>query len=750
MVVKSTRRRPSGGRISDLVIVLFLLLLGALFFWQIWTPNPQNRRWFASGDFTDQFYAFRYYQSRELWNGRLPLWNPYTFSGSPFLADIQSAVYYPIGLLVIWLADGSGLPLFAVEMEVVVHYFLVSLFTYLFVKRLTRNRWAGLVGSVVYAYGSYLTSYPKLQMAILEGQTWVPLTLLTICLAGEEETRRNRRRSSAWLTLGGLGLALSALAGHGQTFLLAFYTGMAYLVFTFFPLWRAAAGGEKARLVARLLLLPVVGFGAAAAQWIPSVEYMRLSTRAHLGFAQAGGGFLYSDLLALVLPGLRGIYAGVLPLILVILAFVLGRRRETTFWGVTALVALLLSLGRRTVLFTLFYLFVPGFNLFQGQERALQVFSLSAAILAGYGTAFLVRPLARPDKDRVAALGRVLRWTNVGAWILVFFADWGTLYLAQQGGEQVSDLLERSILLALLLGLSTGVLYLRLGNRFWARRLGWLVVPLILLDLFTLNQGRDLERAQARDRFEVTPPVRYLQNQNGIFRVWDEGLLPGNFGMVWGLEETGGISPLRLQRYQDLVNALPEEKVRWLLNVHYVFSKESALPDGELIAEYSDPEQDLFLYRIREPGQAAYMVYAAQIEPDDQKARQRLAAADFDPRRQAILAQDPGMVLVGSGQGTVRFVERLPGRLVLEVQTDADGVLVLSEVYYPGWQARVDGQKASLLRANTVLRAIPLRAGAHQVELIFRPWTVRVGQILSALTLIAAIGGVWRWLRAGE
>ncbi len=748
MITPTASRRRSD-RVRDLLVVLWLLGLCALFFWQLWTANPQNRRWLASGDFTDQFYAFRYYQARELWSGRWPLWNPYTFSGSPFLADIQSAVYYPIGLLIILLAGRSGLSLFAVEVEVMVHYFLVSLFTYLFVRRLTRNRWAGLVGSLVYSYGSYLTSYPKLQMAILEGQTWVPLILLAVLCAGEEEGRGNRRRSSAWLTLGGLGLALSALAGHAQTFLLAFYTVLAYLIFTFFPAWRRATAGEKVRLAARLLLLPAVGLGAAAAQWLPSVEYMRLSTRAHLGFAQAGGGFLYSDLLALVLPGLRVIYIGVLPLILAVLALVLERRRETTFWGVTAVVALLLSLGRRTVLFTLFYLFVPGFNLFQGQERALQVFSLAAAVLAGVGTARLTRSLARPVKDRVLALGGVLRWANIGAWMLVLFAYWGTLYLAQQPEGQVSDLLERSVLLALLLGLSTGVLGLRLGHRFWARRAGWLVVALILFDLFTLNQGRDLERAQARDRFAATPAVRYLQAQSGCFRVWDEGLWPGNFGMVWGLEETGGISPLRLQRYQDLLQALPEEKARWLLNVHYVVSSRDSLPDGELLSEYSDPERGFFLHRVREPGQPAYLVYQVEVEPDEKKARQRLAAADFDLRRRAIVAQEPGMALAGSGQGTARVVERVPGRLVVEAQTDANALLVLSEIDYPGWQARLDGQKAPLVRANTILRAVPLPAGAHRLEMDFRPWTVLAGQVLSALTVIAAVVAVWRWLRAG-
>ena len=101
----------------DGIAVLLLLALCLLFFWQILTPDELDRRWLAKGDFTDQFYAFRYFQSQELWSGRLPLWNPYTLSGAPFLADIQAAVYYPIGLLIILLFGQGGLPLIAVEIE---------------------------------------------------------------------------------------------------------------------------------------------------------------------------------------------------------------------------------------------------------------------------------------------------------------------------------------------------------------------------------------------------------------------------------------------------------------------------------------------------------------------------------------------------------------------------------------------------------------------------------------------------------
>jgi hypothetical protein len=500
-------------------------------------------------------------------------------------------------------------------------------------------------------------------------------------------------------------------------------------------------------LAAKLLILPVVALGLGAAQLIPSFEYMQLSTRAQISYSMASGGFLFSDLLALVLPGLRVIYAGILPLILAILALVLKRRRETIFWGIVALLALLLSLGGKTFVYTFLYLFAPGFNLFQGQERALQVFSLAVAILAGYGTAILDRPMARTVKHRYATICCLLRWATVGAVILAILAFWGTLLNPPESG-QVNDLLERSVLLVILLALSTVALHLRLGRKLIGWRLGLLLIPILVFDLFSLNLGRDLQRTRARDRFRPPPVVQFLQDQPVPFRVWHERQLPGNFGVVWRLEDTGGISPLSLERYQRFLNALPNDRARSLLNVQYALTWEHVLPDGQLVEEYSDPEQDAYFYRIDGAAPPAYVVYSAQTEANDAVALQRLASPDFDPRQEVILAESPGLALPGGGNATVQILERLPSRLVLEVDTDADGILVLSEIDYPGWQATVDGRQTPILRANTVLRALPLQAGQHRVEMVFRPWTVFVGLAISILTLLMVLIAVPVLLRS--
>src|SRR5919202_2643138 len=155
----------------DGLLVLLLAALVALFFWRILTPNLADRAQFPPGDFTDQFYAFRLYEARAFAQGRLPLWSENFNSGHPFLADIQAAVFYPIGLantLVNVALFGANFSLFALELEAILHFWLAGAFTYLFARRLIQSRAGAFASALVFTFGGYLTSYPPLPLAILE------------------------------------------------------------------------------------------------------------------------------------------------------------------------------------------------------------------------------------------------------------------------------------------------------------------------------------------------------------------------------------------------------------------------------------------------------------------------------------------------------------------------------------------------------------------------------------------------------
>ncbi len=92
-------------------------------------------------------------------------------------------------------------------------------------------------------------------------------------------------------------------------------------------------------------------------------------------------------------------------------------------------------------------------------------------------------------------------------------------------------------------------------------------------------------------------------------------------------------------------------------------------------------------------------------------------------------------------ESRISFVYYGPNEIKLTVHTPVGGYLVLSDVYYPGWRATVDGASVEVLRADYILRAIPLLPGEHTIQMVFDPWTWRVGLAVSFVTWLGL--GIW-------
>lgn len=719
----------------EITIVLFLAFLCGLFFWQVITPDLTDRRFFPSGDFSDQFYAFSLFAARELRSGRLPLWNPYAFSGHPFLADVQSAVFYPPRLLTILLS--ARFTFQALELEAVSHFFLASLFTYLFARRLLGKGHGALVCALTFTYGGYLTSYPPLQLAILETDVWLPLLLLLLDIAWERWQRGGRW---SYFALPGMALGVALLAGHPQSSMYLICGLAAYFAFRTYR--------SHTSLLERALLLGIVlslGFGLAAVQLVPSWEYMRLSTRAEGSYQAMAHGFPLHDLLHIILPGSLAtwspLYVGILPLALAALALHLFRSREVVFWGLWALLALLLSFGGSTFLYVPFYLFAPGFGLFRSQERIAFLFSFALSLLAGYGTLGLIQAIPRSLRGRLRAFRNLLLFAAVAtvALVILFLYSWVKAGLADP--QPFGHLLNRSLLLLIFLLFSLGLIQLRLQGE----RRRWLLVSLILFiiifDLFTVNWRTNLQRRDPIGGCDSQPLLAPILVDDGLFRVHNEWALPGNYGLPCKIEDIQGSSPLRLKRYEEFITTLPLERVWGLLNVKYVISWRKVLPlPSELLYERGREEGMTYLHRLLDLSPRAYMVYEARVVRDDQ-VLESLAAPDFDLSRTVLLTEEVELSLPRALQSgsSVRIVEREATTMVLEVDAVADGLLVLSEVDYPGWRVYIDGQEGKIYRANYILRAVPLEEGRHRVTLIYAPLSFKIGAGISVFTLMAIL-----------
>ena len=742
---------------SEIIVVLLLALLCGLFFWRIITPSARDRGYFPSGDFSDQFYVFGVFEARQLLTGHLPFWNPYTFGGHPFLADIQSAIFYPLSLVTIFLSAPWKFPIYALELEAICHFFLGGLFTYLFAKRLLKRSFPALVAALTFTYGGYLTSYPVQQLAILEVDIWLPLILLLLSIAWERWQKRGEKRCFVWA---GLALGISLLAGHPQSSMYIFYVSILYWAFETYGgcVLSSSKVGKLWPKVGLFCLFLLTGLGVAAVQLVPGLEYMLLSTRAQGTYQEMAHGFPLHDLLQMFLPGILSqwspLYVGILSLLLAFLAVYLIRDRRVVFWAVLALLALLLSLGGNTFLYTSFYLLAPGFGIFRSQERAAYVFGFAMAMLAGHGASQLFRSMPRLTRKRLRAFNWGLLFGALASLVLVVLFLYGWLKADLAADSPFGTMLNRAILLTVFLVFSVGCIYARQRRLTGMHTLMVVTGLVIIFDLFTVNWQNNFQATSPEEGYGPRLLLAPIQADEGTFRVHNEWRLPGNYGMIYQVEDIGGASPLRLRSYHELVTALPSERLWELMNVKYIITWRGALlPPTELLYEEPTAEDTTYLHRLQNHLPRAYVVHQAQVLEDDEEALELLSDPAFDPSETVILESAIDVGGLGGGEepdldplqdvttveSTVRILEYDPTRITLQAETAARGILVLSEVYYPGWQAYVDGQQTRIYRADYALRALPLETGSHRVELVYNPLSFKIGFVTSAIVLMTLV-----------
>lgn len=356
------------------------------------------------------FYPLRHYAAEQLKQGHFPLWNPYLFLGSPFFANIQTAVLYPANLVYLWLDTPH-----AYSASVVGHVLLAGVSMYLFSRRtLGLSRLPSLLAAITFMFSGFMSGQVG-HVNQLNVAAWLPLLLV----AFDEAVRRR----SLGLGIGaGLVGALQFLAGHTQEW----YFSTATL--GLFALWRIVVPAgtaspadkgrptlQRLRPLAYLALVGLVEAGLTAVQVIPTLELSRESIR--------GGGMAYREAVSFSLPPTTALYTllptypaklfseyvgyvGVAPIVLAFLAVAAwAARPATSFMIFMAAFGLFMAFGGYNPLYPLVYEWVPGTDLFRVPARWLLVYTFGVAGLAGLGaqTALgLGERLRQPVRQRAA------------------------------------------------------------------------------------------------------------------------------------------------------------------------------------------------------------------------------------------------------------------------------------------------------------------------------------------------------------
>jgi hypothetical protein len=733
----------------DAIAVVALLAIWLWFFWRLFTPVQADQASLEKGDFSGQFVAFAAYQYDRLAAGEIPLWNPYNNGGLPFIGDTQAAVFYPPRLITIALSRlAGGWSYHALELEMAAHVLACSLLMFLCVRRLTQGQvgssFGAFISALIASYGGFLQSYPPLQLALLEAAIWLPLGIL-----GIHEAARAERFRWPSLTLTGLALGLSWLAGHPQTswfltYLLTAY--LAYRVLIQHHRWWVVPTGT--------LLFGGLAFGLAAVQLLPGFEYLAYTTRANLGFEAKGNGFPFQDVIQFIIPNIvtlwSPLYVGLIGLVLAGIA--LWRRLPgAIFWGIVAILALGLSFGDHSPLFALLYNVLPGLRFFRGQERAAYLVSFSLAILAGLAASHLITW----DRLQDFKATRRIQQATILLFIVTAAIAIGILLLWLGSPESYKPFIGWTAFTAFVAGLTVLALSLLL-SRPRQTLPPLLLAGLLVFDLFTVSIDRssNYDPISPTQQLSMTPPPLIepvLADTDGIFRIDGYRGLHDNYGSLYRIADMRGISPLFLAgpfdlQQGDLINPRAWE----LFAVRYVYTDWNELPVASaVIAQGQDRYGPVKLHRLTDPRPFALLVDHVEVIPDAQAALDRARAADFDPRRVVILDQpvsdQPDTLLPDLSPGEVTITHFTPEQITLSANTSRQSILSLSLPYYPGWQANIDGAATPILKAYGAFSALVIPPGSHTIVLTYDPPSFRLGAWISLLTLIALIAATIRF-----
>jgi len=685
-----------------------------------------------------EFYPWRLFASETLRSGYLPLWNPHQFCGTPFVANSQSAVFYPLNLLFCLLPVSQ-----AFGVSVLLHLFLTGVFAYLFLRSsaLGLGRAASLVGAVAWQLCHWQVAWLALP-TFLCVSAWLPLALLLV-------DRAATRPTAARAVPLGLCLGLMLLAGHLQIALYCFGLITAWAVFRLLPRiktqWPALLGCAALALA--------LAFGLAAPQLLPAVELARVSHRAggaptwaaYQGYVRLALPPVH--LVTLFLPGFFGsptrgtywgiqtnggpgaymenaCYGGVLTLLLALtgLAATWPKTAATRFFAVCAAASLLLALG--TPLNALPFFGLPGFAQTGSPGRILVLWSFCVSVLAATGVQAVMQGKLRALAQGGAAFAALFLLTLA---CVVFWAAGNA-----SAGALAANLATEADLWRLPLGLLFGAaaaLWLWRRGSVKTPVLGAALVVLVGADLLAAGYGFNRTTAP-QNVYPVTPLIAFLQKHRDEGRImpvnrhWNYSdpskpppvILPPNTATVYGLDDIQGYDSLLTGRYFQFAIALDNGSPAPPENGNMVFMY------GVGSRQAREAGARFVVTREPLPGTVSVFQNGGDYVYEDKGALPRVQ----DMGRKTVEAMTPAP----------------PTRVVMLSEELLPHQIVVADQWYPGWHARYHDKAVALTLGPDVFRTITLTpqqqrltAMNNPLEMRYEPEAFRVGLYAMCLVL---------------
>lgn len=640
---------------------------------------------------------------------RIPYWSDAILSGYPFFANPLSGLWYPPG----WLALLFPLPL-GLNLIVAVHILFGGLGLYALLKSEGLSNRAALSGGVAFAALPKLYAhYGAGHLTLLYAVSWTPWLLYA---------SKRRANHSRWWKLASPGTLLALIFLADVRWFL-----FAWVLWIFYELahnqiwgqWELRKGFDLARrlagqnLLAGLLCAPLA---------VPLWEYTQYSTRANLSPGEAlAFSMPISRLLGLLIPDPGGfhewtLYPGAVVLLLALIALigpVKGGRR--VFWSGVCLFSLAYSLGAGLPLIKDLYR-LPVLSLLRVPPRALFLSGMSLVVLAAIGLDRIIEGF-RANNKRIA---------NLTLLALVGFVSFLTLGVWLFTGGPPVNFIEGWVFI------SVSSLWILSRPRFASSPRIWYAGVLVigLLDWSMVNTASFSPRPIEQVLSQGEGLAQYLSEQPGYFRTYSPSYsLPQQTAERYGLEIADGVDPLQLRAYNDYMaraSGVPASGYGVTIppfeNGDPALDNASYLPDANLLGKLN----------------VRYIAAEFDLASDGLVERARFGRTRLYENLNAYpRAWVEGGDALGEIGSEVTIRSKTPDRLL--INATGPGTLVISEIYYPGWEVWIDGQRGAIFPVEELLRGVELAPGEHEIDMRFRPTSLCIGFALFLLGLIILV-----------
>lgn len=718
-----------------------------------------------------QFFVWKYL-SIDYWRqGIIPLWNPLSFSGIPFLEAYHSTALLPANII-LFLPKQIGWGLFIWAQTLT-----AALGMYLLLTQFVKNKWARVGGSLVFSLSGPMMTWVEYGTGVWAAAM---LPFVFYFLIKYLDTKK-------WIYLFGITLSFITLylSGHAQ---LTLYSTALYVLFISYNLVVRKISFDKSIILPFIFLN--LALSASMIQLLPAQEIVKYTIR---GIEQYSKSFDFGlndpyQLIRFLAPDFFGNpgtnnhwdkipyheqsgYLGALVFPLIIpLFFKKFIDKSILFW--LGVFVFCLIFGFKNPFSNWVYSQPLPFLTYSSAGRIFFILSFVGGLLTGVGLSKL------EDKDYRRWVTRLVIYS-----LLILISIGGAIFLSRQ---LIADInirevikLHSNLLITLRnLVIPIGILTAFLLSLIFVKNKKLLVIFAVLIIFLDLNRffAKYNPFVPYSIVFPVPPQIEYLQKQPGLFRVarGDLEALPPNSWIAYGISSIEGYDPMALEDYGRYMNRLNNFSAkdgvgRYMEVVNYPSKFIDALNVKYLIAVKRDKNGvipgDFLNYKLRETNyqkvfedrstvilanpdgkERTYFLNNIKKVSTRQELFNEIDKKDFDPTKSGLVITSdlfPDKFSLGDS----KIIKYSPNNVVVETDNKGMGFLVLADTYMDGWRASINGQPTTIYQTNLALRGVVVPKGKNRVEFNYWPDSFDKGLKLSVVSLLVLFSlGLSRWI----